>query len=79
MFIRKKRIKKYEYAYLVKNRWKKKGKKGNSRQKNIKYLGRVFNLNEILTNSDSRVTAREDKEENGGAIVFEGDNNHRGY
>ncbi|NIA04276.1 MAG: hypothetical protein GWP09_02905 [Nitrospiraceae bacterium] len=48
MFIRKKRIKNNEYAYLVKNRWKKKWNKGNSRQKNIKYLGRVFNFNQMM-------------------------------
>jgi len=44
MFIRKKTIKKNEYAYLVKNRWKKKGKKGIAKQKNLKYLGKVLNL-----------------------------------
>jgi len=37
MFIRTKKIKKNNYAYLVKNKWTKKG----ARQKVSKYLGRV--------------------------------------
>ena len=40
-FIRKKKIKVYEYAYLVENRWKKRPKKG-SRQKVKEFLGRVY-------------------------------------
>ncbi len=43
MFIRVKRIKNIEYAYLVKSIW---GKKI-SRQKVIKYLGRVYTLNKV--------------------------------
>jgi len=38
MYIRTKKIKKHVYAYLVKNRWTKKG----ARQKVSKYLGRVY-------------------------------------
>lgn len=41
-FIRIKKIKKYEYAYLVENTWKKK----TSRQKVKEYLGRVVKLDE---------------------------------
>jgi len=40
MFIRIKKIKKYEYAYLVANKWTKKG----PRQKSKKYLGRCVRL-----------------------------------
>lgn len=40
MFIRTKKIKKFEYAYKVKNKWTKKG----TRQKIIGYLGRVYKL-----------------------------------
>jgi len=43
MFIRKKRIKGSDYAYLVKNVWTKKG----SRQKSRKYLGRVIKPEKI--------------------------------
>jgi len=39
-FIRTKRIKEAEYAYIVENKWKKKGAK----QKSKKYLGRVYRL-----------------------------------
>jgi len=38
MFIRTKRVKEHDYAYLVKNKWTKNG----PRQKTIKYLGPVF-------------------------------------
>ncbi|MFH1850394.1 MAG: hypothetical protein ABH879_09535 [archaeon] len=38
MFIRIKKIKDTQYAYLVKNKWTKKG----ARQKTVRYLGRVF-------------------------------------
>ncbi len=44
-FVRIKRIKNKEYAYLVENAWKKR-KKG-SRQKTLKYLGRVHHLEQI--------------------------------
>jgi hypothetical protein len=40
MFIRTKKIKNQEYAYLVKSVWKKR----TARQKVVKYLGRVHNL-----------------------------------
>lgn len=40
MFIRTKRIKKYEYAYIVNNVWTRKG----SRQRVSEYLGRVHEL-----------------------------------
>ena len=40
MFIRKKRIKGIEYAYLVRNVWRK--RKKSSRQKVSKYLGRIY-------------------------------------
>ncbi|HDP74148.1 MAG TPA: hypothetical protein ENN46_04320 [Candidatus Woesearchaeota archaeon] len=42
MFIRTKKVKDNYYAYLVKNVWK----DGKTRQKNIKYLGKVFFVNE---------------------------------
>lgn len=42
MFIRKKKINGFEYAYLVENRYSKRKKQ--SRQKSTKYLGRVINL-----------------------------------
>lgn len=40
MFIRVKRIKKYLYAYLVKNLWD----SGSTRQKVVSYLGRVYEI-----------------------------------
>lgn len=40
MFIRTKNIKDKDYAYLVENKWTKKG----SRQKAVKYLGRVYSF-----------------------------------
>jgi len=40
MFVRTKKVKEYFYAYLVKNKWTKKG----PRQKTCKYLGRVTAL-----------------------------------
>jgi hypothetical protein len=43
MFIRIKNIKKNKYAYLVNNKWTKKG----TRQKVSKYLGRVYEFNKI--------------------------------
>ena len=43
MFIRTKKVKKRDYAYLVKNVWTKKG----PRQKTIKYLGLVIELSEV--------------------------------
>ena len=39
-FIRTKKIKGAEYAYIVENQWKRKGKK--VKQKSKKYLGRVY-------------------------------------
>jgi hypothetical protein len=42
MFIRKKKIKNKEYAYLVENKYNKKKKQ--SRQKSKKYLGKVIKL-----------------------------------
>tara|TARA_Y100000031_G_C8178793_1_gene365426 strand:+ start:119 stop:634 length:516 start_codon:yes stop_codon:yes gene_type:complete len=41
-FVRIKKISNKEYAYLVENTWKK--RKKSSRQKSLKYLGRVFRL-----------------------------------
>jgi len=38
MFIRTKKVKGYEYAYIVANKWK----KGKVKQKTKKYLGRVY-------------------------------------
>jgi len=43
MFIRNKRVKKYNYGYLVKTRWTKKG----PRQKVSKYLGRVVEPSQV--------------------------------
>jgi len=43
MFIRPKKIKKHTYAYLVKNKWTKKG----PRQKVGKYLGRIHKIDRI--------------------------------
>ena len=46
-FIRKKKIKNREYAYIVENRWRKrvgKGSKKGARQQVKGYLGRVFKL-----------------------------------
>ena len=45
MFIRKKKIKNQEYAYLVKNKYNKRKKQ--SRQKSTKYLGRVITLGSV--------------------------------
>ena len=42
MYIRVKSVKGYEYAYLVENKWKKRGKNKGARQRVKKYLGRVF-------------------------------------
>ena len=42
MYIRVKKVKGYEYAYLVANKWKKKGDIKGARQKVRKYLGRVL-------------------------------------
>jgi uncharacterized protein YejL (UPF0352 family) len=56
MFIRPKRIKKHEYAYLVRNRWTKKG----TRQK-ARYLGRIHELqkqSDIPYPMDSRFLLR---------------------
>lgn len=53
MFIRTKRIKGNDYAYLVRNVWRKRpknGKKG-SRQKVSKYLGRIYRFENIYHNS----------------------------
>lgn len=44
MFIRKKKIKGNEYAYLVANKYNK--KKGQSRQKSLTYLGRIIRFPE---------------------------------
>jgi hypothetical protein len=46
MFIRAKKIKNKEYAYLVENIWTKKG----SRQKVKKYLGKITKTTRILEN-----------------------------
>jgi len=43
MFIRIKKIKNQDYAYLVENKWTSKG----TRQKTVKYLGKVIELNKI--------------------------------
>ena len=48
MFIRIKKIKNKEYAYLVKNIWKKRKKA--SRQKPHSYLGRVYKLEKTQNN-----------------------------
>lgn len=53
MYIRKKRIKGYEYAYLVQNRWKK--HKG-SRQKVKGYLGRVYKADKVKEQDFFRYT-----------------------
>lgn len=42
MFVRKKKVKGYEYAYLVENRWMKRKKR--AKQSSGKYLGRVLSL-----------------------------------
>ncbi len=47
MFVRTKKIKNHEYAYLVKNEWTKKG----ARQKVKKYLGRIIRPKRIKPNS----------------------------
>ena len=54
-FIRIKKINNKNYAYLVENTWKKRKKA--SRQKSLKYLGRVFEIeknkqNNFIFNSD---------------------------
>ncbi len=49
MFIRSKKIKNQEYAYLVKNIWRK--RKKSSRQKSSKYLGKLYKFNKIKNNS----------------------------
>ena len=46
-FIRTKKIKGYEYAYIVENTWKKRGCK--VKQKTKKYLGRVYRHDKINT------------------------------
>src|SRR3989338_1745330 len=48
MFIRIKKIKKYKYAYRVKNKWTKKG----ARQKTVGYLGRVYELQASDSNNE---------------------------
>lgn len=45
MYIRTKKVKGYEYAYLVQNKWKAKGDKKGARQRVKKYLGRVLSYN----------------------------------
>ena len=52
-FIRIKKIDNKEYAYLVENRWYKRGFRGKgkgSRQKVSKYLGRVYTFNKVNDN-----------------------------
>ena len=44
-FIRTKRIKNQEYAYIVENRWRKRGNR--VKQKTKKYLGRVYRLDRV--------------------------------
>lgn len=53
MFIRTKRIKGNDYAYLVRNVWRKRPKSGErgSRQKVSKYLGRIYRFEDIYHNS----------------------------
>jgi len=46
-FIRTKKIKGSEYAYIAENTWKKRGKK--VKQKTKKYLGRVYRFSRINT------------------------------
>ena len=48
MFIRTKKINKKEYAYIVKNTWKK--RKTEYRQKVSSYLGRVYKLKKTINN-----------------------------
>jgi len=43
MFIRIKKIKNIEYAYLVENKWRKR-RKNKVKQKTLKYLGKVYKL-----------------------------------
>ncbi len=45
-FIRVKSVKSYRYAYLVENRWKRRGARG-TRQKVVQYLGRVVHLEKV--------------------------------
>jgi len=52
MFIRTKKIKNKEYAYLVKNIWKK--RKKSSRQKIHSYIGRVYKLEKSKNNELSK-------------------------
>ena len=59
-FIRIKKIKGNKYAYLVENRWRKRGVRG-SRQKVKKYLGRVYmteKLNDKSAEIDEAVSFR---------------------
>jgi len=44
-FIRTKKIKGKEYAYIVENKWRKRGKK--VKQKTKKYLGRVYRFDRV--------------------------------
>lgn len=58
MFIRIKKIKKYEYAYLVENKWRKykvKDRSKASRQKVKKYLGRIHELKKYDKNCDNLI------------------------
>lgn len=57
-FIRIKKIKGKEYAYLIKNKWTKKG----PRQKASKYLGPVIKLDENLDNSSEKKIEIEENE-----------------
>ncbi|MBW2966023.1 hypothetical protein KY342_02890, partial [Candidatus Woesearchaeota archaeon] len=45
-FIRTKKIKGAEYAYIVENRWRKR-RKNKVKQKTNKYLGRVYRFNRV--------------------------------
>lgn len=51
MFVRTKRFKNNEYAYLVENKWTKKG----TRQKAVKYLGKVI-IPELKKGMDKEMT-----------------------
>ena len=44
-FVRTKKIKGNEYAYIVENKWKKRGNK--VKQKTKKYLGRVYRFDRV--------------------------------
>lgn len=51
MYLRIKKVKSFDYAYLVENKWKNKEGKAGASQRVKKYLGRVFSYN-IANNID---------------------------